>query len=77
MVFLEVKKEYIRPFQFTAYLLNSWKNIIYISEWKAFGKNLDFPEFSKKYAQSLRHALLLVVLWTLAHQAPLSMEFSR
>ena len=46
MVFLEVKKEYIQPFQFTAYLLNSWKNIIYISEWKAFGKNLDFPEFS-------------------------------
>ena len=28
-------------------------------------------------AQSLSHVLLFVTLWTVAHQAPLSMEFSR
>ena len=29
------------------------------------------------HAQSLTHVQLLVTLWTVAHQAPLSMEFSR
>ena len=29
------------------------------------------------YAQLLSHVRLFVILWTVAHQAPLSMEFSR
>ena len=32
--------------------------------------------YGRTYAQSLSHVQLFVMLWTLAHQAPLSMGFS-
>ena len=41
------------------------------------GKNSE-PQWSKRlHAQSLSCVSLFVTLWTVAHQAPLSMEFSR